>query len=412
MTNINLEMNLENSGISSSVTRRSVNDIIYMLALTIGLIHYMIPETTLDVPTIDFFLKVLMFLLLTVQLVVVVHRYTPTLQLLIVLLFPIVVLIGASTTRWGAVYSLYVLVIGAKDIDFKKILKVYFRVGAFICISVVSLSLAGVIENKGIFFESHGFSESAVIRYCMGYIWPTDFATHVFFILLSYWLLKDGRMTGLRILFFLLISYLVFYYTNAMLGTGCVLLLIFASFFVRLNFKMKSRILKHKIIVCLLRVFWVSYIPFMFFLSVWLTASYDSRDIFWIALNAMMTGRLSISQEALQSEGFAWFGQEFKMMGGETASGLYNYIDSAYLQSFIIYGIIFSCILLLSYIYLCNKAYKAHNYPFLYAVLVAGVSGFIAQHFLQIFMNPLLIALTASNVGFSEKSGSTQKKNN
>ena len=140
----------------------------------------------------------------------------------------------------------------------------------------------------------------------------------------------------------------------------------------------------------------MSYIPFLFAIMAYISSSYDEADPNWIIVDVALSGRLHISQEALDKEGYTWFGQEYELIGGEADENLYNYIDSSYLQALVIYGIVFSILLLLSYIFIVGQAYKRKDYTFLYAIIVVGISGAIAQHFLQVYMNPLWLALTAN----------------
>ncbi len=385
---------------STSVSNyQDSSDRIYLFGLAIGLIHYMLPETTIEAPeVIELLLKATMFFVLSLQLVIAFPKYSSPQKLLIILLFIAVVGIGYSTTFWGTIYSLFALVVGAKGIDYRKILNVYFKVGGLLCLTVVTLSLSGFIENRAVLSEGHGFNESTTIRYCLGYIWPTDFASHVFFILLSYWMLKKCHLNLLRIFLFVSVSYSVYSYSDSKLGSGCILLLVLISIYLSVKEKIFRRFNFFPKSTLFARFVWSLYIPFLFFISVWATASYDEGDLLWIAVNASLSGRLSLGQEMLQKEGFTWFGQEIHLSGGLTDANLYNYIDSSYLQSLIIYGLLFSITLLYAYMVLANRAYKRNNVVFLYAMFVAGISGVVAQHFIQIFMNPLLISLTASNV--------------
>lgn len=378
-------------------TKTSGNGIFY-IGLMLSIVYYMIPETTLVIPDLLQIIKGFMFLFITIQLTLAFPKYDIFEKQLILLVFLLVILIGNSTQRFGTVYSMFALIVGAKSIDFKSILKVYFITGSIICSTVVIMSYMGLIENLGFISDGHGISETSTIRYCMGYIWPTDFATHVFFVLFAYWILKDGRMTILSLLSFSLVLYMVYHLSDAMLGCGCILLLIIFSFILEIR---RYAIIKYTQLgdySFVKKILWMSYIPVLFAVMTYATYSFDSTDPNWMATDLVLSNRLSISQDALEKEGFTWFGQEYKMIGGDAVKTLYNYIDSSYLQALVIYGIFFSILLLLSYTYMVGQAYKRRDYTFLYATLVAGISGAIAQHFLQIFMNPLWLAVTAQFV--------------
>jgi hypothetical protein len=85
------------------------------------------------------------------------------------------------------------------------------------------------------------------------------------------------------------------------------------------------------------------------------------------------------------------------MYGGDNSGALYNFIDSSYLQLIVLYGIVYTVIYLLLFSIVGYQSYKRCDRVILVALLVAGFSGIISQHFLQIYMNPLLVALTAKH---------------
>ena len=378
-------------------TKTSGNGIFYG-GLVLSIVHFMIPETTLAIPDMLQIIKGFMFLFLTMQLALAFPKYEILKKLLVLVVFLLVVIIGVSTERFETVYCMFALVVGSKGINYKSIVRVYYITGLIFCLSVVLMSCFGFIENLSFLTDVHGASEQSTIRYCMGYIWPTDFATHVFFILLAYWILEDGRMTIVRFLCFLLITYEVYRLSDSRLGCGCILLLIVFSFILKIR---KWLTLKHNRIVrysFIKKIVWMSFIPVLFSIMTYATYSFEPNDPKWFAIDLALTSRLSISQDALEKEGFTWFGQKYEMVGGDAIKTLYNYIDSSYLQALVIYGAIFSVLLLLSYIYIAGRAYERRDYVILYAIIVAGISGAIAQHFLQIFMNPLWLAVTAQFV--------------
>lgn len=380
------------------------SNVFFNIGLVLSIIRYMIPETTLDIPDFLLILRGLVFLFITIQLAISLPKYEESEKQIILLVFFFVILIGISTQRFGTVYSSFALIVGAKDVDFRSILKVYYKTGAILCIIVVLLSYYGVIENRGVLSEGHGLSETLTIRYCMGYIWPTDFATHVFFILLAYWIEKGGRMTIFRFLTFSAVIYVVYRISDSKLGCGCMILLLFFSFVLRIRQWLVSKSFNISRYSFIKKILWMSYIPVLFAIMAYATDSYDENDLNWIAADIVLSGRLHIGQEALEKEGYTWFGQEYELFGGESDKNLYNYIDSSYLQALVIYGIVFSILLLLSYMYIVSQAYNRKDYSFLYAIIVVGISGAVAQHFLQVYMNPLWLALVANVSAYNENS--------
>ena len=117
----------------------------------------------------------------------------------------------------------------------------------------------------------------------------------------------------------------------------------------------------------------------------------------WVIINTLFSGRLRIGHEAMADYGTKLFGQYYVQYGGQNAGDYYNFIDSSYIQLVVIYGIVYTALFIIAFIVVAYKAYKRKDMVLLLAIFVAGISGAIAQHFLQIYMNPLLLALTTKH---------------
>ena len=86
------------------------------------------------------------------------------------------------------------------------------------------------------------------------------------------------------------------------------------------------------------------------------------------------------------------------MFGSAREDGdAYNYLDNSYVQSLVIYGLIYTFLFVVGYVVICWKAFNRKDYFLMYSILFAGISGLIAQHFIEIYMNPFLIALFANH---------------
>ena len=114
--------------------------------------------------------------------------------------------------------------------------------------------------------------------------------------------------------------------------------------------------------------------------------------------DALLSGRLRIGQEALDSAGVSFLGQVFVMFSSARSDGAnYNYVDCSYLQLLIIYGFVYTVLIISAYIVIVRQALRRGDILLVIAVITAAISGLIAQHFIEIYMNPFLIALFASH---------------
>ena len=380
---------MENSGINEI----SPNNSLYYLGLVLGLIVLLLTETFLKVPDVLLGgVELISVTALSLHFLSRIGELSPWSMILSLILFVLALLIGYNTDSLFLMFFLFASVYGARGLLYSDILKVYFRTSAIFCLSILLLCYLGYVKNKIDYaFGREMLAESAE-RNSFGYVWPTDLASHIFFILLAFWLLKKGRLSIMSLIFYLLVTYWLLVYTDARLGCGCILLIILFSIYLRFQSTFPS------LLNALFGRITIVWIPILFLGSILITINYDSSDLVWVGLNVILSGRLRIGQEMFDYAGVTLLGQVVEMNGGDVMGGEYSYIDSSFLQSIIIYGVIFSVILLVAYVCVSYKAFKRNDFVFLCAVFISGLSGFIAQHFLQIFMNPLLIALFAGHV--------------
>ena len=170
--------------------------------------------------------------------------------------------------------------------------------------------------------------------------------------------------------------------------------MILFSLFYRTNFG--KRFLEGKVV----SIFLIVSIPFFALLSFYATAAYDESDLLWFGADILLSGRLHIGQEALDTAGISIWGQFYEMFSSARSDGnSYNYIDCSYIQLCVIYGLVYTALLICAYTVICRNAYRRRDFILMYSVFFAGISGMIAQHFIEMYMNPFLIALFANHDG-------------
>lgn len=184
-------------------------------------------------------------------------------------------------------------------------------------------------------------------------------------------------------------------HTDARLGVGSILGILLINIFYFLTRKTFPQYNKLYFIL-------VYSIPFFFILALWATVAYRYNNFTWDFINYMLSGRLALGNEAIHNYGIPLLGQLVKLNGGDDSGIYYNYIDSSYIQLIVIYGIVYTALFLITYYFICHKAYKNNNYPLILAVLLTGVSGLISDYMLILTMNPFYIALfTKTNSNYN-----------
>ena len=381
---------------------------LYYLAMifsTLFLVRYVtLWEPYLEIAVV---FKYLAFLLTSFLFVVSISQYPSNKRLLVICLLFLSVIIGFNSDRLEFMYLTVALIVGAKNVNFDGIIKVHFFLSLFFCLFNIWGNHIGIIPDatsKDLSDRMEFITDEAVFRESFGYDWCTDFASHVFLIILSYWIYRKGLFNFVELVLVLAIAAFVVIKTGTRMSPGLMVLLVFFSIYYR--FRNPLKIPKFVWIALLIST------PFFAFLSLYATIQYNYSDVRWFAANVLFSSRLSLGQDAIDEKGIPWLGQEYIMYGmGNSNGGLeYNYIDNTYIQYFVICGIIATVSFILCYLNICYRAYKQKNLLIMLAVFLSGLFGVITQFHFNIAFCPLLLA-TCANLGtYQKKNKKIQRK--
>lgn len=326
------------------------------------------------------------------------HYYTSTKRLVIISLFLLTLLVGFINGSYLRLFFIFTLIVGAVNIDYKMILKVWLILCASFCLFSVLGTLMGFIHETSVDIgDREVLFESITDRRDFGYGWATDFAYHVMFILLVYWIIKDGYLKIIELTGFVLITFVVYSLTDARMAVGGMCLIIISALYCN---RIKSKRIK---IGKIGNFFLTISIPFFAFISFYMVKAFDSMSPSWMVVDLLMSKRLSISSKTIEEAGIPLLGQKFEFYGMSQTqnesgiAGFYNYIDCSYVQSLVTNGIILTVLFILLFVFICRASYKRQDIVLAIAVVIAGVTGMVAQYLFVISYCPLLLALTSSH---------------
>ena len=245
------------------------------------------------------------------------------------------------------VYSMLLVLL--VNVDMKVVLRNYVVVAGILVVGVFLLSLIGMIPNLQ-------YNRAGVIRNSFGFIYPTDFASHCFYLFLAIsYLLKD-KFIWTRSLFGVLLSAFIIKYCDARLNALSILLatVIFIYFYYSNGKKLKIfALLPYSAVVFASTVTYLSY-------------KFSWSNPFLVSINKLITGRLALGRNAFDTFGVHLFGTrnvQFIGSGGKTESVIgYNYVDSSYVQMLFTYGIVPVVLLIIIYVVASRKQYKDGQY--------------------------------------------------
>lgn len=285
------------------------------------------------------------------------------------------------------VYSMLLVLL--VNVDMKVVLRNYVVVAGILVVGVFLLSLVGMIPNLQ-------YNRAGVIRNSFGFIYPTDFASHCFYLFLAIsYLLKD-KFIWTRSLFGVLLSAFIIKYCDARLNALSILLatVIFIYFYYSNGKKLKIfALLPYSAVVFASIVTYLSY-------------KFSWSNPFLVSVNKLITGRLALGRNAFDTFGVHLFGTrnvQFIGSGGKTESVIgYNYVDSSYVQMLFTYGIVPVVLLLIIYVVASRKQYKDGQYLLVAILSLIAFNCMIEAFWFVPTYNIFMFLLFTTNT-FSEK---------
>ena len=298
------------------------------------------------------------------------------------------VLVYFQTNRLNfLVYSMLLVLL--VNVDMKVVLRNYIVVAGILVVGVFLLSLVGMIPNLQ-------YNRAGVIRNSFGFIYPTDFASHCFYLFLAVsYLLKD-KFIWTRSLFGVLLSAFIIKYCDARLNALSILLatVIFIYFYYSNGKKLKIfALLPYSAVVFASIVTYLSY-------------KFSWSNPFLVTVNKLITGRLALGRNAFDTFGVHLFGTrnvQFIGSGGKTESVIgYNYVDSSYVQMLFTYGIVPVVLLIIIYVVASRKQYKDGQYLLVAILSLIAFNCMIEAFWFVPTYNIFMFLLFTTNT-FSEK---------
>ncbi|MDO4459136.1 MAG: hypothetical protein Q4C42_03480 [Clostridia bacterium] len=290
--------------------------------------------------------------------------------------------------------------------DYRKILKVYLLVAVPITVLTIIGSQVGLVEN--LVYQKSG----ARTRISFGFIYPTDFAAHIFYLSIAWLILRLERITYFEIISFFVLSGCLYLFCDALCGALCELLLAVAVLFVKLYIKLRVPIKPDKFVHM---IFFIGcmILPILLAIVIILLSYYFTwSSDFLKKANFFLSGRPRMGNLAFSNYDITMFGDVINMngYGGTTTHTFtrkdYFFLDSSYMWMLFRYGI---CGLLCSVgmteaiMIKCRK-----NLFIIVSIALICVHSFIEHHFSGYEYNVLFLMAFAS---FESIAGYGKEKN-
>lgn len=286
-----------------------------------------------------------------------------------------------------------VAIIAAKNVDFDRILKIWLAVSIAVIVSAIVLSLAGVIVDLQYSNPHKDFFErfSGEYRHALGIKHPTDFAAHVFNIMIVSFYLLRNKLKAWMILIGVLVAAIVFFFTSARLDVICMLGLCFWY----LLFDVRKKHAKKFKITRVINPFCFA-MPICAIVMTVFTFLFDPVTGKFSELNTMLSNRLKFGSQTIGEFGLAPFGVKARLIGfgGTTTTPEgYNFIDCSYLKIALLYGVVTVVVVLIIGTVICIR--NRHNKYMLASMVFISISAMISHHLMELAYVVFFLALFA-----------------
>lgn len=245
------------------------------------------------------------------------------------------------------------LILFLYNAEMESILKIYVGVSLFFVVLIVLLSFIGAIPNLQ-FVQSR--SAGVIVRNSFGFIYPTDFASHCFYLYTAFSYIFRNRFIILRTFFGFGLSYFIIRYCDARLNAASIAIMALIYLYFYYQKDKESR--------------FFSILPLSAGLAssvmIYLSSKFTWSSPMYVMLNNFFSMRLHLGHEALKKYTLQLFGIRgisFVGYGGRTESVLsYDYVDSSYVQMLFTYGILPVLLLVCLYMMRSWTLYREKNY--------------------------------------------------
>ncbi|KRL87472.1 hypothetical protein [Ligilactobacillus apodemi] len=367
--------------------RDNLGNYLYMYSLTLYLIVNFAAGTTLSktlgLGTMVVLLRLSQLATLIVFLKIIFldkHKFNTLLAFIAGAGF---LLVACKQARELEPLFMFVFMVGAYNINFKEILDKYILVILTMFLLTYVATLIGLVPNNVIWRANGG-----PIRAGLGLSTSSDMAAHSFYLMLAYALVHNFSLKRQQIGFLGLIAVLIFALTNSRLDGILMALLLLCLYFRRQVFQFMRFIGKKGVTL---------FVVLYALGDLALTYCFDVNNRFYALLDTFLSHRLLFGKIAFEKYPLRFLGQYIYQNGNGDPRGYvkYYFIDSAFVQAWIMFGILFFIFMMCVLCFLIFKAYKHMYYGLILAVILIVISMAINHHFWNISYNVILLATLA-----------------
>lgn len=341
------------------------DELIFLMAVIIFYISVLLNLTVIKVRfgqvyTLCMYLQKLSYILLAISVLFQTYKTTNFYIGIIMICVSVIAAItsGESIVIWG------VMAIAAGNCtNSRKVIKAILVTQAVVFAVTFILCGAGVIED-------YIFDPSTRARHSLGFTWTTTPIMIFMFMVMEYCYLRGKELTLFEICLLEVFMTILFVLTNTrMCYAITTLMLIVIALQKFFKWRPENRNKNDKGRAELI-------VPWVIFAFVLAVSFMYSGSAGWEKVNLFFNFRLSLAHDAINTYGIHLVGNPIKWVGFGYGgiNGVYNYVDSSYIQSLLSYGILFMIMVLSVYSCIFRDAKKNGYAAIIAAALLISIT--------------------------------------
>ena len=340
-----------------------------------------------------------------------------------------VFLCGSLVLSWHSysyafIYELAVLLFLAHGMEFRKILTVHLAVSLAVTLVTVTLALSGRIENLTYYQEAHNYRA----RMAFGFLYPTDFCAHLFFMTLSYVWLRLRKIRWGEIAAIAVLGIITWVCCDARTTTLLFALLVLRLGIMKLRSHMASSGRSADHAACGSRTMraarrseerrtgtavfsrfreWIDWLivlsaPIFAAMMILMSRFYSESSGFLRFVNRVLNNRLYYGHIGFERYNVRLWAQNVEMHGAGGAvkrTTEYFFLDSSYVNILFRLGLVVLAAMLMILVITANRERKTGDHLKLFLLFLIIAACVIEHHLIEIQANPFLLLVLAADDG-------------
>ena len=370
---------------------------VYFIAFLFYFLPTLLSETTFIPAISNHWLRIFTYISLPLLLfkIFVLDQWGKK-QLFAISIFLIFGLIVWRITHYPDLLIIPPFIIGAKNVNFRDIIRWYFYLTVLFIMMVMIFSLVKIIPNL-IYY-----SKIRPTRYSLGMLYPSVLAAHYLFLALAYCYLKFGKLNIFDYLLIAIGDFICMWLTNTKLDFWATLIIIPVMV-------IAQRAYQGKRLSNILASFWWMATPISATIIIFLSYFYNSSNHVLYKIDSLLSGRLELGRRAFEKydinllgrtiveHSFAGVkGHKLEKLASGGMQNNYFYIDSSYIRLILLWGLLAFIIVILCLTFIAIRSTVRKTFILSAVILVSSLSFMFEPHIVQMIYNPFLLALLSN----------------